>query len=1094
VSRTEYDGAGNAIAQVDALGRVTRFAFDALSRQTSTTDALGGVSRTEYDLAGNALRQIDTLGRVTQMQYDALNRGVRTTDALGGVSTTTFDAAGQMTHMTDALGRVTQMGYDAAGRQTTLTNALGQVSTTEYDAVGNVTSRTDALNRSTTYTYDFLNRLKTQTDASGAVTQFAYNSTGQQTKVIDALGRTTQMAYDALGRMVTTTDAANGTTTTTYNAVGNAIRVTDALSRVTQTGYDALNRATTSTDALGRTTQFAYDAVGNRVRLTDPSGQATTWDFDALHRVTKDTDALGAAATFAYDSEGNRIEAIDRSGRRRTFLYDGLNRPTQELWWTGTAVTRATTQTFDAVGNRLTVVDPDSRLTFAYDALNRVLSVDTAGTPGGPSVVLNYQYDTVGNRTCVQDNAGARVDSFFDNRNLLTTRSWSGAGVADSRVTFGYDAAMQRTQIERWLGVIGGTRVGQTTSGYDVRGWLTTHTHKDGIGANLVNYTYAYDHVGQVTQATHHNQSVNYTYDLTGQMTRADFSAQADEDYTFDNAGNRTGQQRVTSTGHRLSADANFDYQYDADGNLTRKTQRSNGEYTAYIYDYRQRLVGAVRKSSGGIVLGETTFTYDALDRLIKRVTNGAATWTVYDGEAVWADYDSTGQVKSRYLTGDRTDELLARWTPSAGVGWYLTDRQGTVRDLANGVGTIINHVDYSAFGVVLAQSNASVSDRFLYTGREYDASLALYWYRARWYDANTGRFTSADPLLFGAGDAFNPYRYVGNAPANGTDPSGMQPAVGQSIFTRFITLPLTLGRSFASKFITGPFIARASSWAINPVAAQALSVFSVIAVSLPTILRVYTPTIPKILDYLNVWISKVSSSFSNTNLQGLSQHQVQAQAVTQLQAVKITTAVDLEDFLPRICGNFNLPVHVWQWSTQKDKKGNRDSRVAFRPNIEAGEFDDKRDRVENGFAQVMNNNRADGGGEVSPGAGSWAKRLGTSVNSNPSLWKKAGGHVVSKSFGGPGRLGNIVPQTVASQNIQEKYETEAAKFADPNSAGWTCLFNYQLYYIWGKKQNQNQSDLDRARVPFASIFGIWVTDGVNSIPVYSKFDLIVNI
>jgi RHS repeat-associated protein len=558
-------------------------------------------------------------------------------------------------------------------------------------------------------------------------------------------------------------------------------------------GYDVLNRPITNTDALGRITRFEYDTVGNRVSLTDPSGQTTRWDFDALNRMVRDIDALGAAATFAYDSEGNRIEAVDRSGRRRTFGYDVLNRLTTEQWWTGNAVTRTTTQTFDAVGNRLTVTDPDSRLTFTYDGLNRVLSVDTAGTPGGPAVKLDYQYDTVGNRTRVQDTAGARVDSFFDNRNLLTTRSWSGAGVADSRVTFGYDAALQRTQSEHWLGV---TRVGQTTSGYDVRGWLTTHAHNNGSGTNLVKYTYAYDTVGQVVSATHHNQSVSYTYDLTGQMTRADFSAQADEDYTFDNAGNRTGQQRVTSTGHRLSADATFDYQYDANGNLKRKTQRSNGEFTEYTYDYRQRLVGAIRKSSGGIVLGETTFTYDALDRLIKRVTNGSATWTVYDGDAVWADYDMNGQVKTRYLTGDQTDEMLARWTPNAGVAWYLTDRQGTVRDLANAAGAIINHVDYSAFGVVLAQSNASLGDRFLYTGREYDAALALYWYRARWYDASSGRFTSVDPKVYCAGDAFNPYRYVGNAPANGTDPSGMLVAVeSPSIIStnagRAVTLPL---------------------------------------------------------------------------------------------------------------------------------------------------------------------------------------------------------------------------------------------------------------------------------------------------------------
>ena len=44
---------------------------------------------------------------------------------------------------------------------------------------------------------------------------------------------------------------------------------------------------------------------------------------------------------------------------------------------------------------------------------------------------------------------------------------------------------------------------------------------------------------------------------------------------------------------------------------------------------------------------------------------------------------------------------------------------------------------------------------------------------RARWYDPQTGRWLSQDPIGFAAGDA-NLYRYVGNSPTNATDPSGL--------------------------------------------------------------------------------------------------------------------------------------------------------------------------------------------------------------------------------------------------------------------------------------------------------------------------------
>src|SRR5690606_37137449 len=107
------------------------------------------------------------------------------------------------------------------------------------------------------------------------------------------------------------------------------------------------------------------------------------------------------------------------------------------------------------------------------------------------------------------------------------------------------------------------------------------------------------------------------------------------------------------------------------------------------------------------------------------------------------------------------------------GTAWYLTDHLGSVRDIVNGVGVVIDTITYDSFGNVVAEANAAGGDRFKFTGREWDAEAGLYYYRARFYDPTLGRFISQDPIGFLAGDA-NLYRYVGNSPLTFIDPLGL--------------------------------------------------------------------------------------------------------------------------------------------------------------------------------------------------------------------------------------------------------------------------------------------------------------------------------
>ena len=276
-----------------------------------------------------------------------------------------------------------------------------------------------------------------------------------------------------------------------------------------------------------------------------------------------------------------------------------------------------------------------------------------------------------------------------------------------------------------------------------------------------------------MTQEVHHGVTFNYQYDKDGQLTsttRSDQSTPAVQSY--DANGNRTDSGAVIGADNRVLSDSQFTYQYDNEGNLIQKVDKSSGDITSYVYDFRNRLTDVTTTSPGGIVLHSEHYTYDVFDRRIAVTVNGATLYTVYDGDNAWADYNASGAVQARYLFGDNTDEIIARWQPGTGTAWYLTDQLGTVRDIINAGGQVIDHIDYSAFGAVLSETNPAAGDRFKFTGREYDTGTGLYYFRGRYYDPVQGRFLNEDPLGFFAGDA-NLYRYIGNQPTAGTDPFG---------------------------------------------------------------------------------------------------------------------------------------------------------------------------------------------------------------------------------------------------------------------------------------------------------------------------------
>ena len=156
------------------------------------------------------------------------------------------------------------------------------------------------------------------------------------------------------------------------------------------------------------------------------------------------------------------------------------------------------------------------------------------------------------------------------------------------------------------------------------------------------------------------------------------------------------------------------------------------------------------------------------------------------------AEYDGAGTLLRRYIPGGAIDVRVAyiegSGTAAANIEYYHADRLGNVSALSDDVGNITDRYAYDPFGhecEVLSPAPGAPCEvgppstsgqLFRYTGRKYDPETGLYYYRARYYCPDCGRFLSTDPVGYEAG--FNLYTYTLNDPLNNTDATGLNPGI----------------------------------------------------------------------------------------------------------------------------------------------------------------------------------------------------------------------------------------------------------------------------------------------------------------------------
>ena len=385
-------------------------------------------------------------------------------------------------------------------------------------------------------------------------------------------------------------------------------------------------------------------------------------------------------------------------------------------------------------------------------------------------MAVKYSYDDLGRLDRITDSSDRLIADYTYDAMRRTGLALFNAGTEVAFTAYTYDDA--NLKFDHMTGLTNSRFSPQTTISrfayaFDNEGNRLSMSVEGDFSLFTGLHDYEYDKIYQVTEADHPENyphpDVTFAYDSMGNRVTV-FSGQTDS-YASNNLNQYSSVNGVSFT-------------YDLNGNLT-----SDGVQT-YYYDCENRLIKAVRNSDGQ-TLGE--YRYDPFGRRARKTVNGQPSTVNYllDGAQVLEERDGDWTLLRSYVYGTGIDEPLVLISNSESqIYFYCFDSLGSVTEIADSSGNVLEHYRYSPFGAVKIfdsswseLSESSVGNTCCFTGRNIDRETGLYFYRARMYSAELGRFLQTDPI--GYRDEFNElniYKYCRNNPFNMIDPIGLWP------------------------------------------------------------------------------------------------------------------------------------------------------------------------------------------------------------------------------------------------------------------------------------------------------------------------------
>lgn len=623
-------------------------------------------------------------------------------------------------------------------------------------------------------------------------------------------GNTWTVAYDASTSEISVSSPEGRQVVSTLDGLGaiDTIEV-DSLAMI-DLDRDSAGRVDTITEGTGgsaRTTLFSYDTNGFLDEILDPASRAHGYSRDLVGRVQARTRPDLEVVSYTRDDNGNLVTLTTASAEEHDFTYDtadrmasyeppvvsGVSAPETDYAYTDDhelqVITRPDAQTITmaygmTTGRLDSITTTRGDYDITYDSAGRV---DEVTDPDGGAIEYTYDGFLLTSEISTGDVAGIVAWAYDDDFRVVTETVNNVSSIGFSYDDDGLLVAAGPETLTRHAdtGLVTDVDVldAETTLTYDTFGALDTLTTtvdtttvfdatygpRDAL-SRLVDIDETVDGV---------SRTLEYTYDDVGRLQTVTEDSVLVATYAWDDNGNRTSVTTASGTvsatydaQDRLTSYGDLDYAYNENGELESITDTNTSDVTLFEYDS----LGNLRS----VELPDTTlieYVIDGRGRRVGKTVDAAFdhAWLYGDDLNIVAELDDMGAIVSRFVYGSSSHvpDLMVVGSTTYRL---VTDQLGSVRLVVDADdGTIVQRLDYDAFGVVLVDTNPGFQP-FGYAGGLYDPDTGLVRYGARDYDPNTGRWTSKDPILFNGGDE-NLYGYCVGDPVNLVDPTGNTPA-----------------------------------------------------------------------------------------------------------------------------------------------------------------------------------------------------------------------------------------------------------------------------------------------------------------------------